>query len=95
MVALRRKVIATVDNSIDEASADVTAWLNDGRKVHVFVEHAIGSLEKPMTDAMLEAKFSQLSEPVIGAAKTKQLIAACWGLGTAKDVRALAALARP
>jgi hypothetical protein len=48
-----------------------------------------------MTDAMLEAKFTQLSEPVLGAAKTKQLIEACWGLGSAKDVRALAALMRP
>lgn len=95
MVALRRKVVATVDDSIAEASADVTAHLTDGRKVHVFVEHAIGSLQRPMTDAMLEAKFSQLAEPVLGAAKTKQLIAGCWGLGGAKDVRALAALARP
>ena len=92
---LRRKVVATVDNGIDEASADVTAILKDGRKVHVFVEHAIGSLQKPMTDKMLEAKFSQLSEPVLGAARTKQLIEACWGLGGAQDVRALAALARP
>jgi 2-methylcitrate dehydratase PrpD len=95
MVELRRTVVATVDNSIDEASADVTAVLKDGRRVHVFVEHAIGSLQRPMTDRMLEAKFSQLSEPVIGAAKTKQLIEACWGLGEAKDVRALAALTRP
>jgi 2-methylcitrate dehydratase PrpD len=95
MVALRRKVVATVDDSIDEASADVTAVLTDGRKVHVFVEHAIGSLQNPMTDAMLEGKFTQLSEPVLGSAKTKQLIAACWGLGSAKDLRALTALARP
>jgi 2-methylcitrate dehydratase PrpD len=95
MVALRRKVVAIVDDGIDEASADVTAYLADGHKVHVFVEHAIGSLQNPMTDGMLEAKFSQLAEPVIGAGKTQQLIAACWGLGSAKDVRALAALARP
>lgn len=95
LVELRRKVVATVDNGIDEASADVTAVLKDGRQVHVFVEHAIGSLRKPMTDAMLEAKFTQLAEPVIGAAKTERLIAACWGLGNTRDVRALAELTRP
>jgi 2-methylcitrate dehydratase PrpD len=95
MVALRRKVVATVDNSIDEASADVTAVLTNGERVHIFVEHAIGSLQKPMTDAMLEGKFSSLAEPILGAAKTKQLIAACWGLGKAADLRALTALARP
>ncbi|MDP3357433.1 MAG: MmgE/PrpD family protein, partial [Polaromonas sp.] len=95
MVALRRKVVATVDDSIDEASADVTAVLTDGRRVHVFVEHAIGSLQNPMTDAMLEAKFSGMSDAVIGAAKTADLIRACWAIGTATDVRALTALARP
>jgi len=95
MVALRRKVVATVDDSIDEASADVTAVLKDGRRVHVFVKHAIGSLENPMTDAMLETKFRDLSDPVIGKGKTSELIAACWKLGSISDVRQLTALARP
>lgn len=95
MVALRRKVVATVDDSIDEASADVTAVLLDGRRVHVFVEHAIGSLQNPMTDANLEAKFHGLSVSVLGAAKTADLIKACWAIGQASDVRALTALARP
>ena len=53
------------------------------------------SLQKPMTDRMLEAKFTQLAEPVLGAAKVQDLLAACWNLGKAGDVRALAALARP
>lgn len=95
MVALRRKVVAVVDDTIDEASADVTAVLKDGRKVHVFVEHAIGSLQKPMTDAMLEAKFRDMSDQVIGADQTNKLLAACWDLGKAADVRALATLTRP
>lgn len=95
MLALRRKVVATVDDSIDEASADVTAVLKDGRRVHVFVKHAIGSLENPMTDAMLEGKFHDLADPVISKAKTRELIAACWKLGGISDVRQLTALARP
>jgi len=95
MVALRRKVVATVDDSIDEASADVTAVLKDGRRVHVFVKHAIGSLENPMTDAMLEGKFHDLADPVIGKGKSSDLIAACWKLGSMSDVRQLTALARP
>jgi 2-methylcitrate dehydratase PrpD len=95
MVALRRKVVATVDDSIDEASVDVTAVLMDGRRVHVFVEHAIGSLRNPMTDALLEGKFHGLSDPILGAAQTGSLIEACWKLGEAKDVRGLVALAVP
>ena len=95
MVALRRKVVATIDDSIDEASVDVTAVLNNGRRVHVFVEHAIGSLQNPMTDANLEAKFHGLSDAVLGAAKTAELVKACWAIGDAADVRTLTELARP
>jgi 2-methylcitrate dehydratase PrpD len=92
MVALRRKVVATVDDAIDEASADVTAVLTDGRRVHVFVEHAIGSLANPMSDAQLEAKFRGMSGAVLGAERCSALIAACWNVGDAADLRGLARL---
>ena len=95
MVALRRKVVATVDDSIDEASADVTAVLHDGRRVHVFVEHAIGSLKNPMTDAQLEMKFQGMSDAILGAGKSSELIAACWALGKAPNASAVTALATP
>ncbi len=94
VTALRRKVVATVDDSIGEASADVTAVMKDGRREHVFVEHAIGSLERPLTDAGLEAKFRSLAEPVIGAGRAGSLVEACWNLGAAAAVAALAAAAR-
>ena len=95
MVALRRKVLATVDESIAEASVDVTAVLKDGRRVHVFVEHAIGSLQNPMTDANLEAKFHGLSDPILGAAQTSELIKACWAMGNAGSVADVVKLAVP
>ena len=95
VVALRRKVVATVDDTIAEASADVTAVLRDGRRVHVFVEHAIGSLQRPMSDAALDAKFAAQSDPILGGARTSELIAACRRLGALADVRELTALAHP
>lgn len=95
MVALRRKVVATVDDSIDEASADVTALLNDGRRVPVFVEHAIGSLQRPMSREQLQSKFHGLSDPVLGAAATDRLIESCWQLGDAPDLRAVVSAAAP
>ena len=95
VTALRRKVVATVDDSIDEASADVTAILKDGRREHVFVAHAIGSLERAMTDADLEGKFHALVEPVLGKRRAEDLIAACRDLGAAASVSSLAASTRP
>ena len=95
LVALRRKVVATVDDVIDEAAADVTAVLRDGRRVHVFVEHAIGSQQRPMSDAALDAKFADQASLVLGSARTTELIAACRRLGELPDVQGLVALARP
>jgi 2-methylcitrate dehydratase PrpD len=95
VVAMRRKVVASVDDAIDEASVDVAAVLRDGRRVRVFVEHAIGSLRRPMSDAALETKFSDQSVPILGAARTAALIAGCRRLAELPDVRELAVLARP
>ena len=95
MVALRAKVVATVDNSIDEASADVTAILKDGKKIHVFVEHAIGSVKNPMTDQHLNAKFSNLSIPVIGESQTSSVIAKCWDLKNITHIQDLLQFAKP
>jgi len=94
-VALRAKVNAVVDDAIDEASADVTAHLKDGRQVHVFVEHAIGSMQNPMSDAQLEGKFHSLADGVIGAERAQAAIAACWGMGQAPGVQALLLAACP
>jgi 2-methylcitrate dehydratase PrpD len=95
MVQLRRKVVATVDDSIAEEQADVTAILKDGTKKHVFVKHAIGSLERPMSDADLERKVHSLADATIGAAKAKALVDACWKIGEAKDVKTLVERAKP
>jgi 2-methylcitrate dehydratase PrpD len=95
VVALRDRVQAQVDDTIDEASADVTVTTRDGRRHHVFVEHAIGSLERPMSDDDLAAKFHDLVDPVLGRARADALITAAINIGSAQDVLAIAALARP
>jgi len=66
VVAVRSKVEAIVDDGIDEDSADITIRTADGRALHLFVEHAIGSLAKPLTEAQLKAKFLAQSEPILG-----------------------------
>jgi 2-methylcitrate dehydratase PrpD len=80
LIELRDKVNATVDDSIHEASADVTAYLKNGEQVHIFVKHAIGSLENPMTDKHLEEKFHNLSDPIVSKETSDKLIKLCWDL---------------
>ncbi|MDE2298068.1 MAG: MmgE/PrpD family protein, partial [Burkholderiales bacterium] len=95
MVALRRKVVASVDERIAEDAVEASAWLTDGRRVQVVVEHALGSTERPMSDAALDAKFHGLADPVLGAPRCNELIEVCRAAANAPDLRRLVALAQP
>ncbi len=97
VIALRDRIGATVDPSIAEDAVDVTVTLTDGRTLHMFVPHAIGSIERPMSDDLLDGKFHDLVDPVLGAARANALVALLRDIGNAPDVRALvtAATAAP
>jgi len=95
VIALRDRVQARADTAIDEAAADITLTLRDGRSVHKRVEHAIGSLQRPMSDAALREKFHRLVDPILGAEAADVLIASCVELPQAASVRGLVAAARP
>ena len=93
VLALRAKVEAIVDDSINEAAADVTIQTVDGRTLHVFIANSIGSLERPMSETQLKAKFIDQSAPVIGADKAEQSWTLSRTLGELKDLNALLAAA--
>ena len=93
VLALRAKVEAIVDDRIDEASAGLTIRTTDGRELHLFVEHAIGSVERPMSDAQLRAKFAGQSEAVLGAAKTAHAWELAMGIAQCNDLREFIAAA--
>lgn len=89
LIALRDRVHARVDHSIAESEADVTIHCGDGRRLHLRVEHAIGSLQRPLSDAELERKFRRLVEPVLGTERAGHLIDFCRNLADASDVDGL------
>src|SRR5258708_13791679 len=74
VAALRRKVAASVDDSIGEASADVTPILKGGRRMHVFVEHAIGSRSRPSADPHLQATLSSIAATVNTTQKSHAML---------------------
>ena len=80
LIKLRDSINATVDPSIQEDAVKITLTLKDGRVIEKYVEHAIGSVSRPLTDQMLDAKFSSLCEPVIGKLATKAFCSASWQL---------------
>lgn len=95
VVALRDRVTAVVDKSVHEDQAHVAIRLKNGKTVEKFVEHAIGSLKRPMTDADLEAKFRGLSNPILQPTATDKLIELCWRADALADIAEVARAAVP
>jgi 2-methylcitrate dehydratase PrpD len=94
VIDLRRRVQAIVDPLLAADAAVVTLTLTDGRTVEKRVEHAVGSLARPLTDAELEAKFSDLTQARLGVVGTKELLDLCWRVGTLDNVAAIAKAGR-
>ena len=58
----------------------MTIVLKDGRTLHRFIAHAIGSLEVPMTDKQLEDKFAGLAGGIVPASAIRRVMDACWNV---------------
>jgi 2-methylcitrate dehydratase PrpD len=95
IVALRDRVLPVVDAAIKPEQVDMSVILKDGRKVHKYIEHAIGSREAPMTDANLETKFVDLAEGILSTPQIHQLIDLCWGLEKLSNAATIATAAIP
>jgi 2-methylcitrate dehydratase PrpD len=85
VVTLRDKVEAIASPSIREDEVYVTMRLKDGRTVETHIEHAIGSLERPMSDADIDAKFRKLAGAVLPKAQIEKLLTLCRSVESLKD----------
>jgi 2-methylcitrate dehydratase PrpD len=94
IVNLRDRVTATVDPAIKEEQVRVTVVLRDGRRLDKFIEHVVGSVERPMTDADLERKFMGLADGVLPSNQAQSLMELCWKIETLPHVARLADAAR-
>jgi len=95
VIALRDKVSASVDPSMHEDQVRVTIRLKSGKSLEKYVEHAVGSLARPMSDADLEAKFRGLAAGILSDAETSGLIELCWNIGKLKDAGEVARASVP
>jgi len=79
VLAVRGRVQAVTDPAIKTDQVDMTITTTDGRRLHQFIEHAIGSQAQPMTGAQLEDKFTGLAEEVLPRDRIRRLMDLCWG----------------
>lgn len=95
VVALRDRVTAAAEPGIHEDQVRITIKLKDGRTLEKYVEHAIGSLGKPMSDAALEAKFRGFANGILSQAETDKLVRLCWDIARLKDAGEVARASVP
>jgi 2-methylcitrate dehydratase PrpD len=87
--ALRARIEAVPDPSVGRDGAVVQLELANGRALEKRVEHCVGSLARPMTDAELEAKFMGQALPVLSEA-ARAPMHLCWRLEALDDVAEVA-----
>lgn len=95
VIQLRDRVQATAVPGIHEDACKITMTLKDGRVLKKHVEHAIGSLDRPMSDTDLDAKFMGLAGEVLGEAASRKLLDLCRGVAGMPDVSRIAQATRP
>jgi 2-methylcitrate dehydratase PrpD len=70
----------------------VTIRVIGGRSLEKHVPSALGSVERPMSDHDLEAKFLALVEKVFPTELADQLIAVCWSAEQFEDASSISRL---
>ncbi len=96
IASLRNRVSTVVDSSLHEDQVRIAVVTKNGRRLEKFVEHAVGSLDHPMSDKDLEAKFTGLANDVLPPDRQRKLMDLCWsveGLPKAGEVAEAASVA--
>ena len=77
--------IKIIARAVEEPLRAIVA--NDS--LHIYIERAIGSLEKPLMGELLKAKFVDQSAPIIGQAQSDQAWDLCMSLAAQPNLSAL------
>jgi len=80
MARLQDRIQLEIDETLASHAARVELSLSDGRVFARAVDHCIGSIERPMTDADLDRKFLALCIPVLGESASRRLLEVCWSI---------------
>ena len=94
LMEFQDRVAATLDPTLAADAARVTITMTDGTRHTSHIEHCTGSAVKPMTDQELEVKFAGMAVPVLGEARTRDLMAQAWDVVGLADAGQLARAAQ-
>ncbi|KAI1396293.1 2-methylcitrate dehydratase PrpD [Hypoxylon fuscum] len=86
VIGMWKLVNVTTDDTVAEDQAYVTVTFSDGSTMEKFVEHAIGSLENPLTVEDLKTKFVDQVSRQIGSERAEKAYDAFTNIGNMTDV---------
>ena len=86
----RDRIAVGTDPAVGKEQARVRISLVSGAAHEMFVEQARGSLERPLSDAEIEAKFRSLAANELDPTAIEQLIGRCWSLASLPDAGVIA-----
>lgn len=86
VVAMREKVNVTTDEGVTDDQAYISITFDDGSTLEKHIEHAIGSLENPLTEAALKTKFMDQVSKQIGNVRAERAYEAFTNVGNMTDV---------
>jgi 2-methylcitrate dehydratase PrpD len=78
VIALRTKVKPTVFATVRPEEVEMSVMLNDGRRLFKRIDHAIGGVERPMSDIDLDRKFFDVASCVLPQAQVNRIMDLCW-----------------
>lgn len=89
VVAMRKRVHFTFDESLTKEEATVRIRLRDGRELEQAIQHNKGTPANPMSDDELSAKFVDLASIVLGEPRSRRILDQLWGFDELADIRDL------
>lgn len=96
VMELSDKIVIETDASLKRGvSCHFVVMTKDGRRLESVVDYPLGSIQRPLDDEALTAKFVSLSTEVIGAKAARDLAARVFALETMSDLNELTSLVSP
>jgi 2-methylcitrate dehydratase PrpD len=95
VIALRDRVTAAVEPGIHEDQVRIAIKLKGGKALEKYVEHVVGSIDRPLSDKALEMKFRGLADGILSKTESDRLIKLCWDIGKLKDAGEVARASVP
>jgi 2-methylcitrate dehydratase PrpD len=90
VIGVRDRVSIEASARVRKLEAHVKVRLRNGTVLEKHVEHALGTVERPMSDRDLEDKFRNLADGVLSAAEAERVIELCWRVAGLEDAGELA-----